>query len=276
MALDGLAVRRERAAAVLVVRREAAAEVEDPGLQAARAHQVEDVGRGGDRVGPTRPGRAAGSRRGRRRPAASSPRLVGEGEHLDGLVGGAAVLARERPVRPLAGGDQAAEHLAAGCALGDLLDLVQGVHDEQPHPEACGLDDVVAPLDRVGVDEVRRVAAPAVSAARTSAGLATSKRQPRAASSASSRGSRVGLDGVVHRGAGQRPGQLHEAVAGACARRARGRASRVGRPLAGPAGGERARASRRPCAGGAGACWSSGLLASLAGQECGRLGDTGA
>ena len=112
VAFDGFAVRRQRAAAVVVHGREPAAQVEDPGAQTALARQLEHVGRGSDGGAPGLgvallrtdvEGHACGV----------EPKLVREGEHLDGLVGRAAVLAGQRPVRAVAGGDQPAQDLAA-------------------------------------------------------------------------------------------------------------------------------------------------------------------
>ena len=64
---DDVAVRRERRLVALEPRREAAAEVDQPRLDAARLEAGEDLAGGDDRARARPPGRAAASRRGRRR-----------------------------------------------------------------------------------------------------------------------------------------------------------------------------------------------------------------
>ena len=120
--------------------------------EARRAEGVEDRGGGGDRAR-----QASGSRcwepTWKLTPAGSRPTRCGEQQDLGGLADGAAELSRQRPVRPLAGGDEPAEDRSARCGLRDLVHLGQGVDDEHPDAEGGGLDDVVAALHRVGVDE---------------------------------------------------------------------------------------------------------------------------
>src|SRR4051812_12603550 len=92
VAVDGFAVRRDRAAALLVGGREAATEVQDGGEDPAGAEQPEDARGGRDRSGPRlgvallRPYVEGDAGR-------LEAQLVGEGEHLDRLVRRAAVLA---------------------------------------------------------------------------------------------------------------------------------------------------------------------------------------
>ena len=123
------------------------------GCSPRRAQQVEDAGRGGDRVGP-RLGVALLGADVEGDAGGVEPELVGEGEH------------RRRPrtveqpyLRDSGQSDPSPEVTSRqstslpGCGLGDLVRLVEGVDDEQPDPERRRLDDVVPALDRVGVDE---------------------------------------------------------------------------------------------------------------------------
>ena len=71
----------------------------------------------------------------------------------------AAELARQRPFRPDAVGQDAAEHARAGRGARDLLDLGDAVDREEPHAERIGARDVALLLDRVAVgDAVGRAA----------------------------------------------------------------------------------------------------------------------
>ena len=192
-------------------RREAAAEVEQP--------RGEPVGaqRGSNTVAAAAIGlrQAFGSRcwepTWKVTPAASRPSCGGEPEDVHGLADRTAVLAGQRPVGAVAGGDQAAQDRRAGRGLGDLADLRRRVHDEQADTEARPTRDVVAPLDRVGVDEV--VGRRAGGEAGAHLGRAG---DVEVAAAADDRGEhlrvRVGLDRVVDRDAGQRRRQLAQAV----------------------------------------------------------------
>ena len=78
----------------------------------------------------------------------------GRDEQLHRLVDRAAVLARQRPVRPRTARDDPHEHGGAGRGIHELGDLAGGVDDEQPHAERVRLGQVVATSHRVGVHEV--------------------------------------------------------------------------------------------------------------------------
>ena len=78
-------------------------------------------------------------------------------QHVRGHGGLAAELARQRPFRPDAVGEDAAEHLRAGRRAGDLLDLGLAVDGVEPHAEGVGPGDVALLLDGVAVaDAVSR------------------------------------------------------------------------------------------------------------------------
>ena len=68
----------------------------------------------------------------------------------------AAELARQRPFRPDAVGEDAAEHPAARRRAGDLLDLGLAIDREQAHAERIGSRDVTLLLDRVAVGDAVR------------------------------------------------------------------------------------------------------------------------
>ena len=133
-------------------------------------------------------------------PSTRRPERRGVAQDGDGLGGRAAVLARQRPVRALARGDQAAQDPGAGGGLGDLLDLAGGVDHEQLDAEAGGEAHVLATLDRVGVDELL-----GAGAGQHRGGDLGGAGDVEAAAGAGQRGQqrrvRVGLDRVVHRGA---------------------------------------------------------------------------
>ena len=82
-------------------------------------------------------------------PWASRPEPVGVLQHVRGHRGLAAELARQRPLRPDAVGQDAAEHLRAGRRAGDLLDLGLAVDGVEPHAERIGARDVALLLDGV-------------------------------------------------------------------------------------------------------------------------------
>ena len=78
-------------------------------------------------------------------------------QHVDRHSRLAAELARERPFRPDAVGEDAAEHAAAGGGAGDLLDLGLAVDREETDAERVGAGDVPFLLDGVAeADAVRR------------------------------------------------------------------------------------------------------------------------
>ena len=84
-------------------------------------------------------------------------KLMGVLQHVRGHGGLAAELARQRPFRPDAVGEDAAEHLRAGRHAGDLLDLGLAVDGVEPHAEGVGPGDVALLLDGVAVaDAVSR------------------------------------------------------------------------------------------------------------------------
>ena len=74
-------------------------------------------------------------------------------QHVRGHRGLAAELARQRPLRPDAVGEDAAEHLGAGRRAGDLLDLGLAVDREEAHAERIGARDVALLLDGVAVGD---------------------------------------------------------------------------------------------------------------------------
>ena len=80
-------------------------------------------------------------------------KLMGVLQHVRGHGGLAAELARQRPFRPDAVGEDAAEHLRAGRHAGDLLDLGLAVDGKEPHAEGVGPGDVALLLDGVAVAE---------------------------------------------------------------------------------------------------------------------------
>ncbi len=85
------------------------------------------------------------------------PELMGVLQHVRRHCGLAAELARQRPFRPDAVGEDAAEHTRAGGDAGDLLDLGLAVDGEEADAELVGPGDVALLLDGVAVaDAVRR------------------------------------------------------------------------------------------------------------------------
>src|SRR6185437_17082803 len=72
-------------------------------------------------------------------------------QHVDGHARLAAELARQRPLRPDAVGENAAEDAAAGRDAGDLLDLGFAVDRVQANAELEGARDVALLFDRVAV-----------------------------------------------------------------------------------------------------------------------------
>ena len=130
----------------------------------------------------------------------------GPHQQVDRVVDRAAVLARQRPVRARAGGDDAHEHRRPGCGVRDLGDLAGRVDDEEPHAEGVRLGEVVAAGDRVGVHQVgcrgtggeRRPHLRRAGDVEPASGLGERAQQHRVG---------VGLDRVVDRRAGQRGGE---------------------------------------------------------------------
>ena len=80
-------------------------------------------------------------------------------EHVDGHRGLAAELARQRPFRADAVGEDAAKDARAGGGAGDLLDLGDAVDREQAHAERIGARDVAFLLDRVAEGDPVRLGA---------------------------------------------------------------------------------------------------------------------
>ena len=72
-------------------------------------------------------------------------------EHVHGHARLAAELARQRPFRPDAVGEDAAEHAGAGRRAGDLLHLGLAVDRVEADAEREGARDVALLLDRVAV-----------------------------------------------------------------------------------------------------------------------------
>ena len=139
-------------------------------------------------------------------PAGSRPRSRASVSTSTASARGAAELARERPVRALAGGGQPAQHGAARGDVGQLADLAGGVDDEQPHAESSGLGQVLATRDRVGVHEV--LGSGAGVERRPQLGRAGHVEPAARPGQRPEQGRvRVGLDGVVHRRTGQGRGQ---------------------------------------------------------------------
>ena len=143
-------------------------------------------------------------------PGGVEPQAGGESEHLDGLRGRAAVLARQRPVRAAPGRHDPAEHGRTRRGLGDLVGLHVRVHHEQPDAHRRGRDDVGAPLDGVGVDEVGRACA-GVEAGLHLGGAGHVEARAGLDEGAEKGRVRVGLDGVVHRRPGKGGPELAEA-----------------------------------------------------------------
>src|SRR6201991_2034225 len=78
-------------------------------------------------------------------------------EYVDGHPRLAAELARQRPLRPDAVGEDAAEDARARRRAGDLLDLGLAVDREEADAERVGARDVSLLLDRVAErDAIRR------------------------------------------------------------------------------------------------------------------------
>ena len=74
-------------------------------------------------------------------------------QHVHGHRRLAAELARQRPFRPDAVGEDAAEHFRAGRRAGDLLDLGLAVDRVKAHAERVGARDVTLLLDRVAIGD---------------------------------------------------------------------------------------------------------------------------
>ena len=84
-------------------------------------------------------------------------KLMGVLQHVRGHGGLAAKLARQRPFRPDAVGEDAAEDLRARRHAGDFLDLGLAVDRKEPHAQGVGPGDVALLLDGVAVaDAVSR------------------------------------------------------------------------------------------------------------------------
>ena len=86
-----------------------------------------------------------------RHPMRLQPGFKGVLEHVHGHGRLAAELARQRPFRPDAVGEDAAEHLGAGRRAGDLLHLGLAVDRVEADAEREGARDVALLLDRVAV-----------------------------------------------------------------------------------------------------------------------------
>ena len=76
---------------------------------------------------------------------------VGMLEHVDRHRRLAAELARQRPLRPDAVGENAAEHAAPGAARRDLLDLGLAIDRIEANAEREGARDIALLLDRVAI-----------------------------------------------------------------------------------------------------------------------------
>ena len=74
-------------------------------------------------------------------------------QHVHGHGRLAAELARQRPFRPDAVGEDAAEHAAAGRRAGDLLDLGLAIDRVEADAERVGAGDVALLLDRVAIGD---------------------------------------------------------------------------------------------------------------------------
>ena len=134
------------------------------------------------------------------------PELEGVLQHVHGHGRLAAELARQRPFRPDAVGQDAAEHPGAGRRAGDLLDLGLAVDRVEADAEREGARDVALLLDRVAVgDAVGRGAGREHhldlgdrGGVEAGAELGQQRQHLRR---------RVGLHGVEHAGVGQRLGE---------------------------------------------------------------------
>ena len=149
---DRRAVGLHRRHVLQVLGRETAAQIDHRQRHAALAAVAEHRGRRGERPVPGM--RVALLRADVERDAVSlkaqSVRVL---EHVDRHGRLAAELARQRPFRPDAVEEDAAEHPAARRGAGDLLDLGLAIDREQAHAERVGARDVALLLDGVAVGD---------------------------------------------------------------------------------------------------------------------------
>ena len=75
--------------------------------------------------------------------------VAGAAQQLDRHLRSAAEFARQRPLGTVAGDEDAAEYLCAGCGARQLLELESAVEGEQPQPRLIGEGDVLFLFDRV-------------------------------------------------------------------------------------------------------------------------------
>src|SRR6516225_10798574 len=81
---------------------------------------------------------------------------AGFAQQLDCHLGCAAELARQRPLRPLAGNENAAKDARAGRRPHQFVELVSAVEGEQAYPRTIGEGDILFLLDRVAEGQSRR------------------------------------------------------------------------------------------------------------------------
>ena len=133
-------------------------------------------------------------------------------EHVDRHGRLAAELARQRPFRPDAVGEDAAEHAAAGRGAGDLLDLGLAIDRVKAHAERVGARDVALLLDGVAEgDAVRCGAGREHHLDLGDRGGVEAGAQPREQRQHFRR--RVGLHGVEYARVGQRLGEVEVVLA---------------------------------------------------------------
>ena len=208
---DRRAVGFHRRHVLEVLGREAAAQIDHRQRHAALAAVAEHRGRGGERAVPGMRVALLGTDV-ERDAVGFEAEPVRVLEHVDRHGRLAAELARQRPFRPDAVGEDAAEHAAARRRAGDLLDLGLAIDREEAHAERIGARDVALLLDRVAVGDAvgawRRPRAPSRSRDRGGVEAGAEPGQQR-----QHLRRRVGLHGVEHARVGQRLGEAEVVLA---------------------------------------------------------------
>ena len=210
--VDRLAVRGDLGGTTLQPGRQPATQIEQPRAHPEGPQRAEQVARGRDRGRPLRRVPLLGADV-ERHPGDIETETVGAQRDRDRLVDLAAVLPRQRPVRPFAGRAQPDQHLGARADGRQLGRLLGGVDDEQPHPQLEGGGQVPATSDRVRVHELVRVGA-GLETGRHLGRAGDIEGAPRRRQPRQQRPMGVGLDGVVDGRRRKRPLHLSVAIDG--------------------------------------------------------------